>query len=54
MPLILGPEDVRRATDMRTMVDVVEAGIREQAAGRVVMPARQNLATSNGFFRVRG
>lgn len=52
MPLILGPEDVRRATDMRQMIDVVEAGIREQAAGRVVMPARQNLETSNGFFRV--
>lgn len=52
MPLVLGPEDVRRAIDMRTMMDVVEAGIREQAAGQVVMPARQNLPTSNGFFRV--
>jgi len=52
MPLILGPDEVRRATDMRQMIDVIETGIREQAAGRVVMPARQNLPTSNGFFRV--
>ena len=52
MPLILGPEDVVSATNMRRMVDVIEAGIREQAAGNVVLPARQNLATSNGFFRV--
>jgi ornithine cyclodeaminase/alanine dehydrogenase len=37
---------------MRRMVDVIEAGIREQAAGRVVMPVRQNLVTSTGFFRV--
>lgn len=52
MPLILGPEDVKRATDMGQMIDVIEAGIREQAAGNVSMPPRQNLATSNGFFRV--
>lgn len=52
MPLILGPDDVKRATDMRQMIDVIEAGIREQAAGGVVLPMRQNLATSNGFFRV--
>jgi len=52
MPLILGPDDVKRATDMGRMIDVIEAGIREQAAGRVVLPLRQNLATSNGFFRV--
>lgn len=52
MPLILNPNDVHRATDMRLMVDVIESGIREQAQGQVVMPARQNLPTSNGFFRV--
>ena len=52
MPLILGPEDVKTATDMGQMIDVIEAGIREQAAGNVSMPPRQNLATSNGFFRV--
>ena len=52
MPLILGPDDVLRATDISQMVDVIEAGIKEQAGGRVVMPMRANLATSNGFFRV--
>lgn len=52
MPLILGPEDVKTATDMGQMIDVIEAGILEQAAGNVSMPRRQNLATSNGFFRV--
>ena len=52
MPLILGPEDVRQAAHMGKMIDVIEAGIREQAAGNVVLPARQNLPTSNGFFRV--
>ena len=52
MPLILGPEDVKRATNMGQMIDVIEAGIREQAAGNVSMPPRQNLPTSNGFFRV--
>ena len=52
MPLILGPDDVLRATNIGHMVDVIEAGIKEQAGGRVVLPMRANLATSNGFFRV--
>ncbi len=52
MPLILGPAEVKQATNMGQMIDVIEAGIREQAAGNVSMPPRQNLATSNGFFRV--
>lgn len=52
MPLILGPQEVQRATDMGQMIDVIEAGIREQAAGNVELPPRQNLKTSNGFFRV--
>jgi alanine dehydrogenase len=52
MPLILAPDDVKRATDIGQMIDVIETGIREQAAGDVDLPARQNLRTSNGFFRV--
>ena len=52
MPLILNPQDVVRATNMRALIDSIETGIREQAQGNVVMPARQNLPTSNGFFRV--
>ena len=52
MPLVLGPSDVKKATNMRQMIDVIEDGIREQATGNVSMPPRQNLATSNGFFRV--
>ena len=52
MTLILSPEEVRKATDIAKMVDVIEEGIREQAAGTVEMPPRTNLPTSNGFFRV--
>ncbi len=52
MPLILGPRDVQRASSMRMLIDAIESGIREQALGNVVMPVRQNLPTSNGFFRI--
>lgn len=52
MPLILGPEAVRAATNMRQMIDLIEAGILEQAHGQVEVPPRLNLPTSNGFFRV--
>jgi ornithine cyclodeaminase/alanine dehydrogenase-like protein (mu-crystallin family) len=52
MPLILGPEAVRAATNMRQMIDLIDAGILEQAQGHVEVPPRQNLVTSNGFFRV--
>ncbi len=52
MTLILGPDEVAAATNMPEMIDVIEAGLREQAAGAVEMPARMNLATNRGFFRV--
>ncbi len=52
MPLILNPAEVRAASDMSTMIEVIEAGLREQAEGGVELPPRQNLVTSNGFFRV--
>ncbi len=52
MPLILNPDAVRAATNMRQMVDLIDEGVREQAANLVDVPARMNLATSNGFFRV--
>lgn len=52
MPLILNPDAVLAATNMRRMVDLIDEGIREQAAGLVEVPPRMNLPTSNGFFRV--
>lgn len=52
VPLILNPAAVKAATNMRQMVDLIDAGVREQAAGHVVVPPRMNLETSNGFFRV--
>ncbi len=52
MPLILGPDDVAACTSMTTMIDAVEAGVREEASGGAVFPPRANLPTSNGFFRV--
>lgn len=52
MPLILNREAVRAATNMRQMVDLIDAGVREQAAQQVDVPPRLNLQTSNGFFRV--
>jgi alanine dehydrogenase len=52
MPLILNPDAVRAATNMRRMVDLIDEGVREQAEGFVDVPPRMNLETSNGFFRV--
>ena len=52
MPLILDPDAVLAATNMRQMVDLIDEGVREQAAGLVEVPPRMNLPTSNGFFRV--
>lgn len=52
MPLILGPDEVRRAARMPRLIETIETGLREQALGHVVMPARLNLPTTSGFFRV--
>ncbi|MPZ22878.1 MAG: hypothetical protein GEU28_04925 [Dehalococcoidia bacterium] len=52
MALVLDLNDVTRATDMTSMIEAVEKGLREEAAGRVVMPPRLNMATDSGFFRV--
>ena len=52
MPLILNSEDVHQACDMAQIIKSVEDGINEQAQGFVEVPMRQNLTTSNGFFRV--
>jgi ornithine cyclodeaminase/alanine dehydrogenase len=37
---------------MRSMIDVIERGLREEALGRAVVPPRLNLPTASGFFRV--
>ncbi len=52
MTLLLGPDDVAACTAMDAMIDAVEAGIREEAAGDAIFPPRLNLPTPNGFFRV--
>lgn len=50
--LILNIDDVKRATTIRTLIDSIEQGLREEAQGQVVMPPRLNLAAKSGFFRI--
>jgi len=50
--LILTNSDVERASDIAAQIDVIEAGLREEANGTVDLPPRLNLATTTGFFRV--
>lgn len=52
MTLILSPDEVLAATDIPTMIDVIEDGIREQAINSVEMPPRLNIPTSTGFLRI--
>lgn len=52
MTLILTNSDVERASDIAAQIDVIEAGLREEANGTVDLPPRLNLATTTGFFRV--
>jgi ornithine cyclodeaminase/alanine dehydrogenase len=37
---------------MRSMIDIIERGLREEAFGHAVVPPRLNLPTADGFFRV--
>jgi ornithine cyclodeaminase/alanine dehydrogenase len=37
---------------MRSMIDIIERGLREEALGHAVVPPRLNLQTASGFFRV--
>jgi ornithine cyclodeaminase/alanine dehydrogenase-like protein (mu-crystallin family) len=50
--LVLNAREVERLADMQRLVAVVEAGLREQAAGQVVLPPRLNLRNGRGFFRI--
>jgi ornithine cyclodeaminase/alanine dehydrogenase len=50
--LILNAQDVESLCRMRSMIDVIERGLREEALGRAVVPPRLNLPTASGFFRV--
>ncbi len=52
MTLLLTNSDVERASDIAVQIDVIEAGLREEANGTVDLPPRLNLATTTGFFRV--
>ena len=50
--LLLNAREVERLADMPRLVAAVEAGVREQAAGQVVLPPRLNLPNGRGFFRI--
>ena len=50
--LLLNGREVERLADMPRLVTAVEAGIREQADGQVVLPPRLNLPNGRGFFRL--
>ena len=50
--LLLNGREVERLADMPRLVTAVEAGVREQAAGQVVLPPRLNLPNGRGFFRL--
>jgi alanine dehydrogenase len=50
--LLLNAHEVERLADMPRLVAAVEAGVREQAAGQVVLPPRLNLPNGRGFFRL--
>jgi alanine dehydrogenase len=50
--LLLNAREVERLADMPMLVEAVEAGLREQAAGQVAMPPRLNLPSGRGFFRL--
>ena len=50
--LLLNAREVERLADMPRLVTAVEAGVREQAAGQVVLPPRLNLPNGRGFFRL--
>lgn len=50
--LLLNGSDVEQLTNMPALIEAIESGLVEEAAGEVVLPARMNLATPNGFFRI--
>jgi alanine dehydrogenase len=53
MTLILGAHEVEQLSEMPALIDAVEKGVREEAAGQVVLPPRLNLPIGKGgFFRV--
>ena len=49
--LLLNAREVERRRLPR-LVAAVEAGVREQAAGQVVLPPRLNLPKGRGCFRL--
>jgi ornithine cyclodeaminase/alanine dehydrogenase-like protein (mu-crystallin family) len=52
MTLVLNPQDVEQLSEMRTLIDAIEKGLREEALGHAAVPPRLNLPTQDGFFRV--
>ncbi len=52
MTLLLGHDDVVAHLDMGELVAVIEDGLREQAAGELVMPPRLNVPMREGLLRM--
>lgn len=52
MTILLDATAVAAATDMQTLIEAIERGLKEQAAGSVVVPPRMNLPMQQGAFRI--
>jgi alanine dehydrogenase len=52
MTLLLGHDDVLAHLDMGELIAVIEDGLREQAAGGLVMPPRLNVPMREGLMRM--
>jgi ornithine cyclodeaminase/alanine dehydrogenase-like protein (mu-crystallin family) len=52
MTLIIDADDVHAVCTMDSIIEAVERGLREEGAGRLVMPTRMDLPTREGFMRI--
>lgn len=52
MALVLTAAHVEQATNMRGLIEAIEKGIQEEAAGQVILPDRINVGTQESFFRL--
>jgi alanine dehydrogenase len=54
MGLLLEAHEVEECTVMLDLVNSIEQGLREEAAGQAEVPPRVNIGTPHGFFRMMG
>jgi alanine dehydrogenase len=52
--LLLGAPEVEACAVMADIVNAMEQGLREEAAGQTEIPPRLNIKTPEGFFRMMG